>query len=107
MFLLLPPVSAGARPYSRGVETQTNHRLNSDDPQQKHRVEHVEASALTKAGVPPDNLRSPLPLQISADMSEFDGRRGGVRHGWVPKCKNLPPGLERAPPRLISGGGRL
>ena len=65
-------------------------------------------------GPPADQvLLGHVPLLLLAfHVSQSSTGAGGesrVRHGWVwvPKCKSLPPGLERAPPRLIPGGGRL
>ena len=76
--------------------------MNPSETQMKH-GEHVGGDGAKPAS--PDHPRRAPPLRVSAGMSEFDGRRGGVRHGWGPAYESLPQGLERAPPRLIPGVG--
>ena len=84
------------------ADNQTGHRWNPSETQLKH-GEHVGGDGAKPAS--PDHPRRAPPLRVSAGMSEFDGRRGGVRHGWGPAYESLPQGLERAPPRLIPWGG--
>ena len=96
------------QPYSRGVEAQTKHRLNSNEPHSRSTVENVGSSGAKLAS--PDHPRRAPPLCTAAILCWHAGvlrAQGGSRHGWVPKCKSLPPGLERAPPRPIPGGGLL
>ena len=66
-------------------------------------LEHVGGAGANPAS--PAHPRRAPPLRIPDGMPGFDGRRGGVRHGWG-RSASASPGLERAPPRLIPRGGR-
>ena len=74
MLPLLQPASAGARPYSRGVDNQTKH-IRWNAKRYLNHSEHVGGDGAKPAS--PDHPRRAPPLRISAGMSEFDGRRGG------------------------------